>query len=123
MASIAELFEEFNPWWKGSYSTNLSRRPVFNKIKKFMHEKQIIVLNGLRRSGKTSIMRLLIQDLISEEEAKNIMFFSFDGNKLKSEYLENVIKEYERLMEPKKYKYIFLDEIQFVDGWEWVIKR
>ncbi|MCK4319451.1 ATP-binding protein [Candidatus Micrarchaeota archaeon] len=124
MAEISELMEMFNPWWKTKeYSTELKKREILKTLNEYIKEKQVITLNGMRRAGKTSIMRLLIEKLVKEEPPQNILFFSFDGLKRDSTYLEEVIKEYERLVAPKGKKYIFLDEIQFIDGWEWIIKR
>jgi predicted AAA+ superfamily ATPase len=51
------------------------------------------------------------------------MFFSFDGSIKNAQYIEAVVKEYEHLMEPGKPTYLFLDEVQFIEGWEWVVKR
>jgi predicted AAA+ superfamily ATPase len=123
MAEISELLRMYNPWWKKKYSSNLHKRTILAELSRYMKEKQILALNGLRRAGKTSVMRLLIEDLLSRTDEKNIMFFSFDGSTKKADFLEDVVREYERLLEPRGKKYLFFDEVQFIDGWEWAVKR
>ena len=58
--------------------------------------KQIISLFGLRRTGKTVLMRQIINQLIREKAIKrtNILYYSFDEEQPK---IEEIIGEFERL--------------------------
>ena len=58
---MKKLFYTFNPWWEEGYKFDLkSRDKYIRKIYENMDSKDIILLAGLRRVGKTSIMKLLI---------------------------------------------------------------
>jgi len=55
---------EFNPWWKtGRIDREIKsfkRRFLFTALKNYLHKKQIDIIIGLRRVGKTVLMHHLI---------------------------------------------------------------
>lgn len=96
-------------------------RPGYlNEIIPFINKPQIKIITGIRRSGKSVVLRLLKEELlkkgIEESQIISINFESFlyieltEAQKL-YEYI------YEKLVNPKKY-YLLLDEIQEVTHWE-----
>ncbi len=116
--------EKHNMHWKENFFYNFSlNRILFNELKKNINNRQIITISGLRRTGKTVLMRQLIDSLIKEETSRtNILYFSFDEEQPK---IEEIIKEYEKITDIDKAKtkiYIFLDEIQKLDDWQDQIK-
>ena len=125
---LSEL-EKFNTWWKiGKVRPSLTKeykRIVYNQIMKYIDKRLIILLYGLRRMGKTTIMYQIISELLEHTEGKNILYFSFD------EYaynIEDVLNEYQNSVLHKTFDnteknvYIFLDEIQKLQHWEDKIK-
>jgi len=44
--------------------TGLIKREVQKKIDKYLNSKEIILITGVRRSGKSSLMRLISEDII-----------------------------------------------------------
>ena len=121
---LTEAVQKGNKWWKEKFELEFKHREIYDKIKRFLHTRQIIAITGLRRTGKTTIMLKLIADLIGKYKAENILYFSFDD--FKEEKLTTIIKTYERLMnkDTAKGNYLILfDEIQKVNGWEEQIKR
>ncbi len=117
----------FNPWWKaGKISPELTgrKRKIFSEIIKYMDKRQIVLLTGLRRVGKTTLMYQMIDELLRKDvNPYNIMYFSFDEMRYD---LGEIIKQYETevLREDisKKKVYIFLDEIQKLKGWPSKVK-
>ena len=100
------------------------RERYLAKIRGFYHETEIIkVLTGVRRCGKSSIMNLIIQELLDEGvKQDNILYFNLD--KKPYDYIETP-KELDDAISinstaPGK-KYLFIDEIQNVNGFEKVI--
>ena len=100
------------------------RENYLKKIRGFYHDSDIIkVITGVRRCGKSSLMKTIIEELIeygvSEE---NIILLDLDSKGYKSiknpEQLENEIEKYDCIQGTK---YLFIDEIQNVDGFEEVI--
>lgn len=100
------------------------RENYLKKIRGFYHDADIIkVLTGVRRCGKSSLMQTIIEELkgvgIPEE---NLIRIDLDSRQYKSiktpEQLENIIDEYTDI---QGLKYLFIDEIQNVKGFEAVI--
>src|SRR3989344_5116542 len=121
---IIEALEGGNKWWKEKFSTEYKDREIYAEIKKFLKERQIIALVGLRRTGKTTIMLKIVEDSLPHLDKINIIYFSFD--EFKGTRIGEVIKAYSRLMnrDTGKGRYLFLfDEIQKVEDWEEQLKR
>jgi len=120
MTQIREMLLESNPWWKGEFRVEFRERDIYRQIRKFAPMPQILALTGLRRTGKTTMLRKMADDAIKEGlDSRNVMYFSFD--EFQSVGIRDVIREYERLMEKEiaSGKYLFLlDEVQKVENWE-----
>ena len=98
------------------------REKYLSRIRGFYHATDIIkVITGLRRCGKSSIMELISRELIASGANKeNIIFIKLDKKGYKRiktpEKLEAAI---DKLVEGVKgIKYLFIDEIQKVKGFE-----
>lgn len=98
----------------------IKRDLYLNKIKPFIDKEIIKVLTGIRRSGKSVMLKLLMNEILSGEVSKEqIIYLNFED--LKNRYLcsfdilHNYILENS---EKNKKTYLFLDEIQEVDSWE-----
>ena len=100
------------------------REKYLEKIRGFYHECEVIkVLTGVRRCGKSSIMNLIIQELLSSGVNKeNILYFNLDKKPfdtvVSSEKLDEII---EKNKGASGTNYLFIDEIQNVKGFEKVI--
>lgn len=120
MTQIKDVLIELNPWWKEKYTILFEEREIYQTIKKYVPLSQIISLTGLRRVGKTTIMKKIIVDSITEGFDKtNIIYFSFD--EFRNIEIREIISEYESLMQKniKKEKFILLlDEIQKLERWD-----
>ncbi len=117
---------DINPWWKTPRIEEdleaLPRRDLFEEIVPFINERQVVAINGLRRTGKTVLMHHLISFLLKEHPAKNILYFNFD---LFDDKIENILASYKELLavNTKKEKiFVFLDEIQKHENWENEVK-
>ena len=105
--------------------TDLYKREKYlGKIRGFYHECEIIkVLTGVRRCGKSSIMNLIAGELTASGVKKeNILYFNLDKkpyNRISTaDALDAVIAENGKA---EGTKYLFIDEIQNVSGFEQVI--
>ena len=125
---MKELLIILNEWWEthtiSEEKAKKYRRKIFKNIKDtFFSYKQILVLTGLRRVGKTTIFYQLIQELLKRGvNPKNILYFTFD------EMVENpinVLKEYSRITKidwRREKIFIFFDEIHKLENWSSKIK-
>ncbi|MCK4310783.1 MAG: AAA family ATPase, partial [Methanomicrobia archaeon] len=111
------MMEKYNFHWREGFFYNFpKKRFLFNDIVKEIESKQIISLIGLRRTGKTTILKQVIDHLIKSKKVKReyILFYSFDEEQPK---IEEIVTEYEtklgkEILNIKDKSYIFLDEIQ-----------
>ena len=99
----------------------LKRDEYIKKIVPFIDKDVIKVLTGIRRSGKSVMLKLLMEELKKRKINKN-QFIYINFENLKYRNLKNYEKLYDFILNKanKKYKnyYIFLDEIQEVEEWE-----
>ena len=100
------------------------REKYLDKIRGFYHECEVIkVLTGVRRCGKSSIMNLIAGELLaSGVKEDNILYFNLDKKPYdavaSAEELDALISENSKA---DGIKYLFIDEIQNVEGFERVI--
>ena len=101
------------------------REKYLSKIRGFYHECDIIkVITGVRRCGKSSILETISEELIESGVSKeNIIYINLDKKGYKGiktqEELERTIDSL--IKSVKGYKYLFIDEIQNVEGFEELI--
>lgn len=96
-------------------------RPVYtDHLNNFINKPQIKIITGIRRSGKSTVLRLLKDELldagVKEEQIISVNFESFAFAGLTSapklyDYVRDIIQ-------PGLKYYLLLDEIQEVKGWE-----
>ena len=100
----------------------MTKRELYiEKIKPFIDKDIIKVLTGIRRSGKSVMLKLIMEELkqngIDEKQFININFENLINRELTtSDKLHKYILK--KASEIKKKCYIFLDEIQEVKDWE-----
>lgn len=90
-------------------------RKIYNLVKKHLSQKQITVITGIRRSGKTTILK----QLLSETKSSNQLYLDFqriDNRELFSEKnYDNIVHALKELgLNFLKKTYIGLDEMQLV---------
>ncbi|MFH7836523.1 MAG: AAA family ATPase, partial [Candidatus Aenigmatarchaeota archaeon] len=64
--------ERFNEWWfTGKIRKELAlpfKRYAFSKVLESLKERQILIITGLRRVGKTTLLYQAIEKLLETEE-------------------------------------------------------
>jgi len=115
-----------NEWWKtGKVSSDRLKeykREIFDEIKRLLSYRQIIILSGLRRVGKSTLIFQLIDILLKEVEPEKVLYFSFDEKK---DDIVSILDDFQEITETdwKKDKiYVFFDEIQKLKDWDSKIK-
>lgn len=102
----------------------IKREKYLNAIIPFVDKDLIKVMTGVRRSGK-SVMLKLIQDYLLEKGGGQEQFININFEELRYEaYLDyHALNDYleEKIAKNKAKSYIFLDEIQEVKSFEKVI--
>ena len=102
----------------------IKREEYIDKIRPFMNKHIIKVLIGIRRSGKSTILKQIIDSLINNGiPEENIVWINFEL----SDYFQlNTIEKLEEFISNKLENvdgkvYLFFDEIQVVPQWEKLI--
>lgn len=104
----------------------LIRREIQKEIENYIKHKEIILITGVRRGGKSSLMKLICDDIIARFKVplSNILYLNFEDER----FVDFTRKDFEPLYETyieiegsKGRRYFFLDEVQNIKGWEkWV---
>ncbi len=100
------------------------RENYLSKIRGFYHEEDIIkVITGVRRSGKSSLMQMIAEELKDSGVSEtNIIYLDLDKREFRNvktaDSLESLILS--RSITKEK-KYLFIDEVQNVQGFEEVL--
>ncbi len=119
-----EILVEWNPHWEETAGTKLIERELLKDIEKWLERKEILGFIGVRRSGKTTLMGILISRLSSKIPPKNILFVKCDDDRVQKENLiDDAIKSYRELINPGGKIFVLIDEVQEVDKWENTLKR
>ena len=65
---MENILHRYNPWWEKGFKdvSFLERKKVFESIVKQLNNRQVLFITGLRRVGKTTLLKMLIQNLIQE---------------------------------------------------------
>jgi len=127
-----------NPWWKNSQyiipETSFLKRDLYDLLVDNLQHTLILNIVGLRRVGKSTILKQLIGRLLEQQvKPENIFYFLFDyaSQRQKAQFLDEVLSFYfkEIINRPtldfseEETIYIFLDEIQYIEDWQSVLKR
>ncbi len=107
---------------------DLLARDVQQELGRYLAQREIIILTGVRRCGKSSLLRLICKDLLEKEAvpATNILYLNFEDER----FLPFTVQDFDRLYEtfiemenPQGRLFLFLDEIQNIRGWEKWLNR
>lgn len=101
-------------------SHELKKRDIYlNKLIGFQDTEPVKVITGIRRCGKSSLLKLMMQHLknigIRQEQIVEMNFEAFDFRNMSVDDVYNYVKE--RIISGKR-MYLFFDELQRIEAWE-----
>lgn len=123
-----ELLYQYNPWWEESFKNEnvKPREKYLVELRKYLDLKQIIILTGLRRVGKTTLMKLIIEELIAKGiDTTHILYVSLDDYLLHKSNILEIVNEF-RLVHKIKIEekiYLFLDEVTYKEDFHIQLKN
>ena len=99
------------------------KRELYNKIKPYLNSKEAIIITGMRRTGKTTLLKFIYDKINS----KNKLYLDLE-NPLNQKYFEQEDSEQIKIslevlgLNFRQKPFIFLDEIQLVKNIPQVVK-
>lgn len=98
----------------------LKKRDLYlNKIVAFQDTEPVKVVTGIRRCGKSSLLKLMVEHLkktgVSDEQIIEMNFESHAFQKMDSDAFYEYVKQN---VIPNKRMYLFFDEVQRIHKWE-----
>lgn len=121
-----ELVRRYNLWFGHSIDCGFPRPLYANQIAPYLGSKVVKVLTGQRRVGKSYILRQIAMHLMQQGVSGNnivfinheLMAFDFIAN---GKDLDAFIRLYREELKPEGRVYVFIDEVQDIEGWERVV--
>lgn len=124
-----ETIADQNPHWDGRLYKEGVPREALIKAKQYLDLPHTISITGVRRAGKSTLLRQLINHLMKDRGAppRNILFLNletpaFSRYRDDVSYLQRIYNDYRKLASPEGSVYCFLDEVHYFREWEVFVK-
>ncbi len=123
-----DIYYQYNPWWENDWTepAMIERPMIFSLIKNQINTRNIVILTGLRRIGKTTLLKATVKYLLDQGiDNKLIFYVSCDDFSLNSLSIIDIVRDYRKLhkLTNDTQVYLFLDEISYKDRFEQQIKN
>ena len=99
-------------------------RPLYvEKIMAYVDTPFVKILNGVRRSGKSTILKMIMDKLRLERgiPSERILSYRFDSMEYEDMTAKQMYYELKDRLSDNGKTYLFLDEVQEIMGWEKVV--
>ena len=104
--------------------TTVIYRPMYvDKIMTYVDTPFIKILTGVRRCGKSTILKMIMEKLHNEKRIpqEQIVSYRFDSMEYEDMTAKQMYEELKSKLSENSRTYLFLDEIQEIDNWEKVV--
>ena len=133
---LEKLITTWNPHFEdisqGGWKDTVPREKYLETLKELIDIRQVIILTGVRRAGKSTLMQQLAGWLIEEKKVppKNVIYLFLEDIlvtqflKFGADLLESLFNYYLERYNPQGKIYLFLDEIQGIKGFNrWIASK
>ena len=122
---MEQVLYKLNPWWEVDFHTKSVPRPKYqNKLSKLLPMRDIVLLTGLRRVGKTTIIKQIVEELLRKVKPELIFYVSLDAYGLEKYSIHEIVTRYRTIhgLGLDQKIYVFLDEIAFKEDFQKELK-
>ncbi len=123
---MEDLYYAYNPWWEGKeFDSGIPRQEYLKELEKPFQRKQIDIIIGSRRVGKTTFLKQLIKNCLEKSiSPKKILYLALDNPRFMNTSLSDHLKYFRKLfMHSRSEKlYLFFDEVRESPNWEAELK-
>lgn len=120
-SEIMDILVDWN-FWKTDLDAGLERPEQAGRIKRLSEMKEVVVVSGVRRSGKSTLLVQFCKSLINAGTRKeDVLIVNMEDPRFKNPslgLLNEIYEAYLTELNPQKEHYVVLDEIQTVREWE-----
>ena len=124
--SIEETYHAQNPWWEGrQWERGVPRESYVERLIALGERKQVGVVIGSRRVGKTTILRQLVGKMLEGEAApETVIYLQLDHPHLASTPILEHLRSLRRMLRHPRDRrlHLFFDEVQDSPDWERQLK-
>lgn len=121
-----QTYYSFNPWWEGKKSEiGIEREKYLKHFLNRFGRKQIEIITGSRRVGKTTLMKQLIaRQLKAGVKPEEIFYLSCDHPQAIGVSISSHLNNFRKMFSHKREKrlLLFLDEVQESPNWQIELK-
>jgi predicted AAA+ superfamily ATPase len=118
---LKEIIREQKAFFEAEGPEELVEREALKKVSNFLKLPHALVISGLRRSGKSTLLKQIRKNFYGN---KQVYYFNFEDERLIGFGAEDFNFLYETFIELfGKSQVFFFDEIQNVEGWELFVRR
>ena len=99
-------------------------RPLYvEKIMAYVDTPFVKILTGVRRCGKSTILKMIMEKLQTERNIpkERIISYRYDSMEYEDMTAKQMYTQLKEQLSPTEKTYLFLDEVQEVEGWEKVV--
>jgi predicted AAA+ superfamily ATPase len=123
---VEGILHRSNPWWTGKFVfPGIAREEQLSTLLRLKESKDVVLITGLRRVGKTTLMLQLIHRLLEEVESNLIFYVSLDHIALKERSIIEIVDSFRAAngLKHDEFAYLFLDEVHFKKDFELQLKN
>jgi len=119
--ALLEILSDWNFWAK-EIDTGITRKEYLKEIIKLITKtNQIVCITGIRRSGKSTLIKQIAKEITNGMKHENTLIVNFEDERFSERNLKTLIDIYNCYLEkvgPDNKPFVFFDEIQNVQEWE-----
>ena len=124
---MEELINQMNPWWESEYAfPGIERKKYLDLFEQNLKNKDIILVTGLRRVGKTTLIKQFIYKLIKKGVTpRKICYLSLDAYAFNEYNIHEVTRKVRQINNLKSTEkiYFFLDEVAYKKDFKQELKN
>jgi len=124
---VKTILSRFNPWWEGEVEWTFVERPRYvERIARHLESGKVVLVTGLRRVGKTTIIKMLIKRVLeSGVSPDHIFYISLDFYGLDKLSLLQIVEEFFKIRKLRfsEKVYLFLDEVAYKEDFSVQLKN
>lgn len=121
---VLSVIASFNPWWQSGtvpkvFLKEFKRNGYYTCKNAFFNDiRRIVVMSGMRRTGKTTIVYQMINEVLARGvKPQNILYLTFDHPVIRATDFDSLISMYRNNISDDEEFYVFLDEVQYNKYW------